>query len=421
MVAKKSPPPDKPKPEKLKLDKPKIEKPKPEKAKAPQKLLALPPPRAVAEKLRSKTRLRPKPDVSRNRSLTRGLRTKLIVAVALAGVVIAFHDRISRILSVPGAAGITTGAISTIAANADPALTQTAEIKAYDGPVEGLSLSGDGRLIVTTSLQPELKLWSFDTHDAKGTIALDDGPATSLMVRNNRAITGHANGAVAVYDLDSKQRLYRFKRNDARIWAAAFTGSEDRVATASHDWTVALWERSSESQPATLLEGHESAVQALAVDHSGHWLASGSADRTIRLWDLYTRETRRIYRNSSDFLSALTFSPDDTTLAAGSLDGTIKLLSVNSYRVQRTLNGHYTRITALAFSNYEDLLASASEDGVVRLRSLKRPHSFWSLNGIGSGAKVLTFTNDGRTLVTGGQDGVIRLWSLPDPRIAQGN
>jgi WD40 repeat protein/serine/threonine protein kinase len=420
-VAKKSPPPDKQKPEKLKLEKPKIEKPKPEKAKAPQKLLALPPPRAVAEKLRSKTRLRPKPDVSRNRSLTRGLRTKLIVAVALAGVVIAFHDRISRILSVPGAAGITTGAISTIAANADPALTQTAEIKAYDGPVEGMSLSGDGRLIVTTSLQPELKLWSFDTHDAKGTIALDDGPATSLMVRNNRAITGHANGAVAVYDLDSKQRLYRFKRNDARIWAAAFTGSEDRVATASHDWTVALWETSSESQPATLLEGHESAVQALAVGHSGHWLASGSADRTVRLWDLDTRETRRVYRNSSDFLSALTFSPDDTTLAAGSLDGTIKLLSVNSYRVQRTLNGHYTRITALAFSNYEDLLASASEDGVVRLRSLKRPHSFWSLNGIGSGAKVLTFTNDGRTLVTGGLDGVIRLWSLPDPRIAQGN
>src|SRR6185437_13046312 len=71
---------------------------------------------------------------------------------------------------------------------------------------ESLSLTGDGRLIVTTSRQPELKLWSFDTHDAKGTIALEDGPATSLVVRNNRAITGHANGTVALYDLDTKQR-----------------------------------------------------------------------------------------------------------------------------------------------------------------------------------------------------------------------
>ena len=421
VVAKKSPTADKSKVEKPKLEKPKVEKPKPEKAKAPDKILALPPPRVAAEKLRSKPRLRPKPDVSRSRPLTRGLRTKLIVAMALTGVVIAFHDRLARILAVPGTAGITTGAISTTTANVDLSLTESAEIKAYDGPVESLSLTGDGRLIVTTSRQPELKLWSFDTHDAKGTIALEDGPATSLVVRNNRAITGHANGTVALYDLDTKQRLYRFKRNDARIWAAAFIGSEDRIAAASHDWTVVLWETSSESQPAALLEGHESAVQALAVDHSGHWLASGSADRTVRLWNLDTRETRRTYRNSSDFLSALTFSPDDATLAAGSLDGTIKLLSVNSYRVQRTLSGHDTRITALAFSSYDDLLASASEDGVVRLRSLKRPHSFWSLNGIGSGATVLTFTNDGRTLVTGGQDGVIRLWSLPDPQIAQGN
>ena len=154
--------------------------------------------------------------MSRNRPLTRGLRTKLIVAMALAGVVIAFHDRLARILAVPGTAGITTGAISTTTANVDPSLTESAEIKAYDGPVESLSLSGDGRLIVTTSRQPELKLWSFDTHDAKGTIALEDGPATSLVVRNNRAITGHANGTVALYDLDTKQRLYRFKRNDAQ-------------------------------------------------------------------------------------------------------------------------------------------------------------------------------------------------------------
>ena len=68
----------------------------------------------------------------------------------------------ARILAFRVTAGITTGAISTTTANADPALTELAEIKAYDGPVEGLSLSGDGRLIVTTSLQPELKLWSFD-------------------------------------------------------------------------------------------------------------------------------------------------------------------------------------------------------------------------------------------------------------------
>ena len=150
VIAKKSPVPDKPKPEKAKPEKAKAEKAKPA-----DKVPPLPPPRAVAEKPRAKQRLRPKPDVAR-RSLTRGLKTKLIIAAALAGVVFAFHDRIPRLLVVPGNA-ITTGAITTVASNPEPALTQAAEIKAHDGAIEGLSLSGDGRLIVTTSREPELQ------------------------------------------------------------------------------------------------------------------------------------------------------------------------------------------------------------------------------------------------------------------------
>ncbi|HML27916.1 MAG TPA: serine/threonine protein kinase, partial [Hyphomicrobium sp.] len=112
---------------------------------------------------------------------------------------------------------------------------------AYDVPIERLALSGDGRLIVSAAHEPQLKVWSYDTRYQLGTIQLEDGPAVSLAVRNNRIVTGHANGAVDVYDLDTKQRLFRFKRNDATIWAVDFIASEDRVAAASHDWTVTLW------------------------------------------------------------------------------------------------------------------------------------------------------------------------------------
>lgn len=404
-----------PKPEKARPAKAKSEK-----GKAADKLPALPPPappRPAGEKSRSRRRLRPKPDVAR-RPLTRGLKTKLIVAVALIAAGFAFHDRLAQILTVRGSA-ITTGAISVPSANNEPILSEVAEFKAHEGLIERISLSGDGRLIVTTSREPELRIWSFESHDSKGSIALEDGPATALAVRNNRAVTGHADGAVAVYDLESMRRLYRFKRNDAMIWAVGFMGSEDRIAAASHDWTVALWETSSEDAPVAILNGHENAVQAVAVDPSGQWLASGGADRTIRLWNLDTREARRVYRNNPDFISALAFSPDGSMLASGSLDGTVKLLSLNSSRMTRTLTGHSARITALAFSSYDDLLASASEDGILRLRSLKRPRTFLTLTGIGSGAKTMAFANDGRTLVTGGRDGVIRVWSLPEPQLAQ--
>jgi len=398
----------------------KAEKAKAEKAKpAERKLPALPPPpRAAAEKAKARQKVRPKPDVAR-RPFTRWLKTRLVIAAALAGVIFAFHDRLPQLLSGRGNL-ITTGAI-TKTASADPTLHETGEIKAYDMPIERLALSGDGRLIVTAAHEPQLKIWSYDSHYQLGTIALEDGPAVSLAVRNNRVATGHANGAIDIYDLDSKRRLYRFKRNDATIWAVDFINSEDRVAAASHDWTVALWETAFQNAPVAVLEGHDNAVQALAVDPSGRWIASGGADRVVRIWSVETKDTRRIYRNNTDFISALAFSPDGSLLATGNLDGTVKLLSMNSYRMQRMLGGHNARITSLAFSGAGDLMASASEDGVVRVRSLKRLRTSLPLTGLGSGAKSVTFSNDGRTLLTGGQDGVIRLWALPEAQVAQRN
>lgn len=393
-----------------------------EKAKA-EKFVAAPrpaPPAVLAPERprKSKGKSRPKPDVARRRSLTRGLKTKLIIAAALTGVVFAFHDQVLRVLVVPPA-GLTTGAIAT--ASADPSLNEVAEIKAHDGVIEGIALSGDGRLIVTAPRQAELRVWSFDSRQLKSVIGLEAGPATSLKVRNNRAVTGHADGTVAVYDLDSGRRLYRFKRNDAKIWSVAFAGTEDRIAAASHDWSVAVWETSAEAEPSAVLDGHENAVQALAVDPSGKLLASGGADKTVKLWNLDTRSALRNFRYNSDYITALSFSPDGALLAAGSLDGTIKLWSAANGRQLRTMPGHRTNVTSIAFSSFDDVIASASEDGVVRVRSISRARSNWTLNGIGSGARIVAFTNDGHTLLTGGQDGVIRFWSLPDPQIAQRN
>ena len=364
----------------------------------------------------SKGRARPAPDVSRERRLTRGLRTKLIIAAGFAGALIAFQDQIPRLLVQPHSE-LATGAIAPVLPERN--IVKTASFKAHDGAINGLSLSGDGRLIVTASDDRTLRIWNRETLKEAGAIYLDDGPATSLSVRNNRALTTHAEGSTVIWDLDSRQRLYRFKRNDASVWAATFAGSEDRVASAGHDWTVALWETASESAPATLFEGHESAVQALAADASGRWLASGGADKTVKLWNLETRQIKRTYRNHSDFVSALAVSADTNLVAAASLDGSIKLWSTLSSRPQRTFTAHKARVTSIAFSANSELLASAAEDGTVRIRGLKRARSYWTFNGMEQGARTVAFAPDGRSLITGGQDGVVTIWALPEPALAQ--
>jgi hypothetical protein len=364
------------------------------------------------------SRPRPAPDVGRRRVSARGFLTKFAIAAGVVGALFTYRDQLPQNW-VERANLITTGAITVPTQGEAHALTEAHAFHAHTGAVEGVSFSGDGRLIVTTGADNVMKIWNAATRSELGSLTLDKGPATTLTVRNNRALTAHADGSAIVWDLDAKRKLFTFKRNDASIWAAAFAGSEDQIATASHDWTVALWQTSSEAAPVRVLEGHANAVQALAADPSGHWLASGGADQTVKLWDLEAGDLRRTYRNHSDFISALAVSNDGAMLAAASLDGAIKLWPTTSSRSIRTLNNHSARVTSVAFSPAGDLIASAAEDGTVRVRGLKRAKPYLAMHGLERPAKTLAFSPDGLTLATGGTDGTVTLWSLPEPKVAQ--
>ena len=375
---------------------------------------ALAPPPARARK-----KAKPAPDIVRNRRWTRGLRSKLAIAASLAAALAVFHNDIPRLLAVQtGTSAIATGSIGKTESQ-QQGLTPVASFKAHDGSIQGIGLTGDGRLLVTTGTDRVLKIWNRDQRTAAGSIYMDDGPATSLSVRNHRALTSHADGSVNVWDLDKHQRLFRFKRNDASIWSATFIGSEDRLAAAGHDWLATLWQTGSETTPVKLLEGHTNAVQAVASDPAGQWLATGSADRTIRLWRVDTGELKRTYRNISDYVTSLAFASDASLIAAGSLDGSVRIFSPTTGRAIRTFNAHKERVTTVAFSPNGDLLASAAEDGTIRVRGVKTSRPYWTLNGLQNGARALTFDTDSRQLVTGGQDGIVTLWSLPEPALAQ--
>lgn len=385
---------------------------KPVRAPAPQ-----PAPAAPAE-AKARKRLKPAPDIAKKRTWTRGLKSRLAIAASIGIAMFLFKDDIPRLLVPPGSSPITTGSLPA-PEQQQRDLVAASSFKAHDGALQAIGLSGDGRLIVTAGADRVLRVWNRDSNAAAGNIYMDDGPATSLTVRNHRALTSHADGSVNIWDLDTQRRLYRFKRNEASVWAATFLGSEDRIAAAGHDWMVTLWQTGSETTPARGLEGHTSAVQAIASDDAGSWLATGGADRTVKLWRPDDGQLRRTYRNLPDYVSAITFSNEGGLIAAGTLDGSIRLFSTAHNRPLRIFNSHKARVTALAFSPRGDLIASAAEDGSVRVRGVKSARPYWTLTALQVGARTLAFDTASRQLITGGQDGTVTIWSLPEPALAQ--
>ncbi|MEH2016058.1 WD40 repeat domain-containing protein, partial [Nostoc sp.] len=115
------------------------------------------------------------------------------------------------------------------------------------------------------------------------------------------------------------------------------------------------------------LEGHSSTVYSVGFSPDGKTLASGSDDKTIKLWDVSTGKAIKTLTGHSSRVYSVGFSPDGKTLASGSSDKTIKLWDVSTGKAIKTLTGHSSSVWGVGFSPDGKTLASGSSDNTIKL------------------------------------------------------
>ena len=185
---------------------------------------------------------------------------------------------------------------------------------------------------------------------------------------------------------------------------------DGRLASASSDNTIRLWDASAGVETARL-EGHSGGVTALCLLPDGR-LASASSDNTIRLWDASAGvETARLEGHSGG-VTALCLLPDGR-LASASWDNTIRLWDASAGVETARLEGHSDRAVALCLLP-DGRLASASWDNTIRLWDASAGVETARLEGHSGGVAALCLLPDGRLAsaswpsVSG--DNTIRLW-----------
>jgi WD40 repeat protein/transcriptional regulator with XRE-family HTH domain len=164
------------------------------------------------------------------------------------------------------------------------------------------------------------------------------------------------------------------------------------------------------------IAAHDSAVTSVAYSLDGKYLATGSADRTAKVWDAETGELQ--FKVSLDLdVWDVAFSPDDTILATSSFTSVVgwdakkgqKLFTLAGHTVG-SATGFDLGAGRVAFNPDGSRLAVANMDGEPKIWDIASQQVVFSLTGHTAICKAIAYSPDGKILATGSDNGEVKLW-----------
>ncbi len=207
------------------------------------------------------------------------------------------------------------------------------------------------------------------------------------------------------------RELLTLKGHEDVAYSIAFSPDGKRLATGSFDRTVKLWDVSAGRELVTL-KGHENSVGSVTFSPDGKRLATGSFDHTVKLWDVDAGRDLATLRGHKDVVHSVAFSPDGKRLATGSFDRTVRLWDAVTGQELVTLHGHGDAVYSVAFSPNGKRLASGSKDRTIKLWDAGSGRELAILKGHENTVYSVSFSPDSKRLASGSWDRTIKLWAV---------
>ena len=268
------------------------------------------------------------------------------------------------------------------------------EFQAHNDMITALDFDAPFGTMVTSALDDTVRVWDLNLGRCIGLLEGHHASVRCLQVEDNIVATGSMDASIRLWDLSKAEYSPYESRMDKSI---------EEEEGENHGFDEPDGHPPSPPHPSSMqdcsmfsLEAHVDEVTALHF--RGDTLVSGSADKTLRQWDLVKgrcvqtldvlwaaaqasatmnssdgqwRNTGRLPDASADFVGALQCF--DAALACGTADGMVRLWDLRSGQVHRSLVGHTGPVTCLQFDDV--YLVTGSLDRSIRVSSPLSTHS----------------------------------------------
>ncbi|KAF4977081.1 hypothetical protein FZEAL_6359 [Fusarium zealandicum] len=300
--------------------------------------------------------------------------------------------------------------------------TNIREIRAHKDTITAVDFDAPFGTMVTAALDDTVRVWDLNAGRCMGYLEGHTASVRALQVEDNILATGSMDATIRLWDLS--------KAHYDPHGGLGKDDDEDAIAFGA-DNHLEPPEGSMADCPLYSLEAHVDEITALHF--RGDVMVSGSADKTIRHWDLEKgrcvqtldvmwaaaasmtstestwRPTGRSQDSSADFVGALQVF--ETALACGTADGMVRLWDLRSGQVHRSLVGHTGAVTSIQFDDMH--LVTGSIDRSIRIWDL-RTGSIYDAYAYDNPVTSMMF--DARRIVSAACEDVVKVYDKVEGR-----
>ena len=300
-------------------------------------------------------------------------------------------------------------------------------LEGHSQRVNAVNVSQNGRLFATASDDGTVKIWErngtlletlTEAEAEKNTVPVsfkNSNIQTDDLLRDRQTSISTDMGTYLISPSDDS--IVEFKPTDRQetifymhpeaVNNISLSADEGLLATTTIDGKINIWNKA--GILIQTLAGHTGEItdiQFISNDSDRRLLISTGVDKTIRVWQVFDRNTQQQ-------ISSVAVSPIADEYAVADADNQIRLWhqSQNKPELINTLSGHSKTIAQIKYSPDGEMIASASWDNTVKLWNSQTGKLISTLKNQ-SAVNTIAFSADGKTLVSGTEANQIQIWNI---------
>jgi len=299
--------------------------------------------------------------------------------------------------------------------------------------IVGLSLSRDGKTLVSAGADGNIRFWNVATGQIERTLTGHTNALYKAVYSpNEKLIASSSRDTTArIWDVATGRELHKLTGLKCSVKSVAFSQDGETLAVVGNDGMLKIWDVKTGKQLKSLVHldspDVDTSIYSIVFSQDGKIIYAGNGDGTVSEWNPATGKETNVWKAHNELVFTLTFSPDYRRLATGGYNPAVKLWDTATRREIRTFeekktDGLFEQMKPVAFSPNGKLIAASvagfneKQRQYVYIRTyvwnVETGEKLFTLEGHKFDVDAIVFTPDNRFIVTGGVDGNIKFWDL---------